>query len=306
MRNPPEPHRPCAAIVRHVAFEDLGTLQAVLDRRGFRFAYFEAGVDELDLPMREADLVIVLGGPIGVYEEARFPFIADEIAALRHRLFTGRATLGICLGAQLMAAAMGARVYPGGVKEIGWSPLDLAAVDPQPLLPLGRHAVLHWHGDTFDLPTGAVRLASTAAYPNQAFAVGTHALALQFHIEAEPRTFERWLIGHHAELMAAGIGAEGLRAGCKSAAPVLADAAAQVFDRWLDGALSAPVADGAGVVEVAAIDAEHEPELCDADIIGAMGKVSGYLDISTEDFREVYHLAWRHAVERLRGPGGRR
>src|SRR5262245_23163741 len=116
-----------AAVIRHVAFEDLGSAAGVLERNGYRPAYLEAGLDPLDVAVtRDADLLIVLGGPIGAYEEHLYPFLKDELALLEHRLAADRPTLGICLGAQLMARALGARVYAGGKKEIGFSPLTLS------------------------------------------------------------------------------------------------------------------------------------------------------------------------------------
>jgi GMP synthase (glutamine-hydrolysing) len=134
-------------------------------------------------------LLIVLGGPIGAYETDTYPFLAAEIALLERRLMHDRPTLGICLGSQLMAKALGARVFPGPLKEIGWGRIDLTEAGAgSSLASLGSEdsEVLHWHGDTFDLPAGAVRLACNANYENQAFAFGQAALALQFHAEADP------------------------------------------------------------------------------------------------------------------------
>src|ERR1700719_1784110 len=117
--------RTCLA-VRHVAFEDLGLLGPLLAARGYDIRYHDAGIARFDAETLVApDLVIVLGGPIGVYERDSYPFIADEIAAIAARLAANKPTLGICLGAQMMAAALGARVAPGPVKEIGWAPLTL-------------------------------------------------------------------------------------------------------------------------------------------------------------------------------------
>ena len=222
------------AVIRHLAFEDLGLFAPVLARTQATVTYYEAGVDDLVAPMREADLTIVLGGPIGVYEADHYPFLNDELAALKDRLAAGRPTLGICLGAQLMAAALGARVYPGGRKELGWGELSLTEAGRAACLGhLASTPVLHWHGDTFDLPAGATLLASTEVYPNQAFAVGKHALALQFHVEADYRRIEQWLIGHTGELSGAGIDIPTLRAASHAAGPRLAAAAPAVLNQWL-------------------------------------------------------------------------
>lgn len=205
---------PTAVAIRHVAFEDLGAFRAPIERAGYRVHYYDVGVDPLwTLEPVKTELVIVLGGPIGAYEDDKYPFLREELDLLEERLTAGRPTLGICLGAQLMARALGARVYPGPAKEIGFSPLSLtddgrtsclASFDGEP--------VLHWHGDTFDLPEGAVRLASTAVCDNQAFAYGPNALAVQFHPEAGGSGFERWLIGHALELAQVGIDVGKLRA----------------------------------------------------------------------------------------------
>lgn len=222
-----------AIVVQHLAFEDLGSFAPVLREQGWTWRCLQAGVDDL-AAARDADLLIVLGGPIGVYETDAYPFLIDEIALLRERLATQRPTLGICLGSQLMAAALDARVYPGGRKEIGWSPLQLTAAGQASCL---RHLagvpVLHWHGDTFDLPSGSTHLARSAEYPHQAFAVGTHALALQCHPEAQLQDFERWLIGHACELASAQLDVPTLRAAAQAHAPALAAAAARVLRDWL-------------------------------------------------------------------------
>ncbi|HEX6995746.1 MAG TPA: glutamine amidotransferase [Gammaproteobacteria bacterium] len=225
--------------LRHVPFEDLGLLEPLLARRGHRVRYVDVPVaDAAALDPLEPDLLVVLGGPIGVYENDAYPFLDDEIRLIGERLATHRPTLGICLGSQLMARALGARVYPSGSKEIGWAPVELTAEGRASCL---RHldgvAVLHWHGDTFDLPADAARLASTPLTINQAFSVGDYALALQFHAEAAGRALESWFVGHCNEIAATpGIGVPGLRADTAHWTPAITRAGSACFDEWLETA----------------------------------------------------------------------
>jgi GMP synthase (glutamine-hydrolysing) len=229
-------HRSAIAI-RHVAFEDLGLLAPVLEKSGFDVSYREASIDDLaDPAIAAADLLIVLGGPIGVYEVDAYPFLAKEIAALERRLAKDLPTLGVCLGCQLMAKALGARVFAGPVKEIGWGALDLTLQGLQSCLaPLADRAarVLHWHGDTFDLPHDAVRLAGNVNYDNQAFSHGRHGLGLQFHIEAEPRRLEEWYVGHTVELGSTGQSVAQLRAATAALSAGTHKRAVRIFTAWL-------------------------------------------------------------------------
>jgi GMP synthase (glutamine-hydrolysing) len=223
--------------LRHVAFEDLDCFAAPLVARGYTLRYQDAGYDDLAVldPLAD-DLLVVLGGPIGVYENAAYPFIDDELRLLRARLAAGRPVLGLCLGAQLIARALEARVYPGGVKEIGWKPLMLTeAGRASPLAVLeGGLPVLHWHGDTFDLPAGAVLLASSDLYPHQAFAWQRHALALQFHLETSARGLERWFIGHAGEIaQTPGLDVPTLRRDSVRHAAATAAAGRACLERWL-------------------------------------------------------------------------
>jgi GMP synthase (glutamine-hydrolysing) len=228
-----------AIAIRHVAFEDLGSLAAVLERRGFALTYRDATVDDLAAAdIVDCDLLVVLGGPIGAYEEEPYAFLRDELRAIETRLRAGKPVLGICLGSQLMALALGARVYPGTGKEIGWSKLALTEAGRRSCLaPLGDGTpVLHWHGDTFDLPKGTTHLASTERYRHQAFAWERHGLALQFHIEVTAPGLERWYIGHACEIAATpGLSVPVLRAQAEHWAPGLAPVAARCLEVWLDG-----------------------------------------------------------------------
>lgn len=226
-----------AVAVRHVHFEDLGTLAAPLHVAGFDIAYRDVGdADYLSFDPIEPDLLVVLGGPIGAYEETVYPFVADEIAMLQTRLAADRPTLGICLGAQLIARALGARVYSSGIKEIGFSPLTLSASGlASPLRHLADVSVLHWHGDTYDVPPGANVLASTPQIEQQAFMHGRKVLGLQFHPEAEAGgTFERWLVGHACELAAAGLNVPDLRADARRFGPSLKRSTAAMIAEWLE------------------------------------------------------------------------
>lgn len=227
-----------AIAIRHVAFEDLGTLRRVLEMRGYRIEYREAGVDRLDTAaLDQADLLVALGGPIGANDEAQYPFLEQELRLLQARLRQRRPTLGVCLGAQLMARALGAKVAPMGHKEIGYAPLKLTeAGRVSALAPLADAPVLHWHGDQFAVPRGAQWLAASERCPHQAYAVGDYALGLQFHLEAEPQQLERWLIGHSGELAAAGIDPRELREQNRRHGEALTALAAQVLTRWLGGA----------------------------------------------------------------------
>ncbi|SDS89825.1 glutamine amidotransferase [Bradyrhizobium canariense] len=229
--------RRSAIALRHVAFEDLGLLAPVMAREGWDVTFREAATDDLrEGSIRDAGLLIVLGGPIGAYETDAYPFLKSELELIEHRLSRNLPVLGICLGAQLMAKALGSRVYGGPIKEIGWGKVELtgegAASCLSPLREDGE-VVLHWHGDTFDLPRGAQRLASNRHYENQAFAYGRHALALQFHLEADPRLLEQWYVGHAAELAAAKIPVAELRAATAKIADGRASLADRVFTRWL-------------------------------------------------------------------------
>ena len=222
-------------VIKHVAFEDLGAWAAPLAERG-EVEIFEAGIgDFAALDFAAPDLLIVLGGPIGVYETDSYPFLIEEIAFVAKRLAAGRPVLGVCLGAQIMAAALGARVYPGPAREIGFLPITLSeAGAASPLAAFADAArALHWHGDTFDLPPGARLLASSDAVVNQAFALRPGQLAVQFHPEADLAAFERWLIGHAVELAAAGMDVCALRDAARAHAPDLAAKARRVLDAYL-------------------------------------------------------------------------
>lgn len=224
---------PTTVALRHVAFEDLGLLGPILAGRGHAVRYIDVPVEPLDsLDPLAPDLLVVLGGPIGVYQTEQYPFLLPEIELIARRVAAGRPTLGICLGSQLIARALGKRVYPSGVKEIGWASIELTHEGRESCLRyLAETAVLHWHGDTFDLPDGATLLASTSLCRNQAFRWGDHVLALQFHAEAAGVALESWFVGHGSEL--AGDDVARLRADTERWTPSITTSATRCFEDWL-------------------------------------------------------------------------
>jgi GMP synthase (glutamine-hydrolysing) len=230
----------CIAL-RHVPFESLGLLAPLVEERGLVTKILDVPIVELPkATIADAELVVILGGPISVYEEHLYPFLSEELAIIEQRLQNDRPTIGICLGAQLMARALGARVYPGTEKEIGWSELQLS--DPgrkHALAAVAGKNVLHWHGDTYDLPQGATLLASTEITPHQAFSWGKHSIGLQFHLEVAARELEAWYVGHTAELGRWGkIPIPELRAMGYAHAPKLEPHAQHAFRSMLDTMLA--------------------------------------------------------------------
>jgi GMP synthase (glutamine-hydrolysing) len=224
-----------AVAICHVAFEDAGTLEPVFKERGIALRYLQAGVDDL-LPVKDADLVLVLGGPIGIYEFERYPFLKDELAIVEAVVKQETPVVGICLGAQALATVLGARVYPGTETELGWDQLILTEEGKaSPLGVLEGLHVLNWHGDTFDLPAGATRLASTPITPNQAFSYGPKVLSLQFHVELPERDIERWLIGHTLELANNKVDLAEMRERSARYAPPTNVASQRLLNDWLDG-----------------------------------------------------------------------
>jgi GMP synthase (glutamine-hydrolysing) len=226
--------------IRHVYFEDLGSLELVLGDRGQLVRYLDVGRARIDAPNPlDISLMVVLGGPIGAYDDALFPHLNPLLAMLEKRIGAGLPTIGICLGAQLIARALGARVYPAAQKELGWKALTLTDAGRASAL---RHfeadgqsmPVLHWHGDTFDLPDGASRLAFTDACENQAFAWGDHVLGLQCHPEVLVDRFESWLVAYPGEVAESGTDIPALRADTARHGPALERAARKMFGEWLD------------------------------------------------------------------------
>jgi GMP synthase (glutamine-hydrolysing) len=224
-----------ALAIRHVYFEDLGLFEPVLTKAGYVIQYVDVDRDDLrQVDGLAPDLFVILGAPVGVYEEKAYPFLAIERELLARRLSRGLPTVGICLGAQQLAATLGATVAPSGFKEIGFAPIELTGPGKKGVL---RHLegvpVLHWHGDVLQLPKDAERLASTNLCANQAFAIGNNILGLQFHSEVDVTRIEAWLVGHAAELASAGIDPVQIRNDAATYGTKLANAATTMFEEWL-------------------------------------------------------------------------
>lgn len=228
--------RKTAVAIRHIQFEDLGLFEPALAAAGYSVTYLDLDGDDLStLEAQEPDLLIVLGGPVGVYEGEAYPYLVEERRILAARLAKARPTLGICLGAQQIAATLGAEVAPMGHKEIGFGPISLTdAGRVGPLRHLEGIPVLHWHGDAFRIPDGAENLGATDLCATQGFSIGRNILALQFHPEVDAGAgIERWLTGHAAELAASGINPCALRAQALNFPSDAREAAQRMVGEWL-------------------------------------------------------------------------
>jgi GMP synthase (glutamine-hydrolysing) len=235
-------------VLQHIACEPPAAFEDELRSRGLELLRVE--LDEGDaLPdWREFPAIVVMGGPMGAYEEDEHPWLAAEKRLLREAVEADVPVWGVCLGAQLLAGALGARVYPGERPEVGLLPVELtsaASSDPVFAEAPSSFPTLQWHGDTFDLPAGATLLASSPAYPNQAFRIG-RSYALQFHIEVSLELATEWgEVPAYAQSLEATLGPgalDRLLAGVEEHADVTLPLARRLFGSWLQHVARLPAA----------------------------------------------------------------
>ena len=236
-------------VLQHIACEPPAAFEDELRSRGLDLIRVELDEGEPLPDWREFPAIVVMGGPMGAYDEADHPWLVEEKRLLREAVEADVPVWGVCLGAQLLASALSARVYRGERPEVGLLPVELtpaAADDPVFGAAPGSFPTLQWHGDSFDLPAGATLLASSPAYPNQAFRVG-RSYGLQFHLEVTPALAREWgEVPAYAESLEATLGPgalERLLAGVEDNAESTLPLAHSLFGRWLE-AVATPT--GAG------------------------------------------------------------
>lgn len=223
-------------VVQHVAVEGAGVIGDVLRQRGVATRLVGPEEPLAESAANDAIGVVVLGGPMGVYEADRHPRLREEMAMIARAVAADKPVLGICLGSQLLAAALGARVYRGPSKELGWFDVTLQPAAREDALLGGapaRFRALHWHGDVFDLPAGARHLASSERTEHQAFA-HRRAWGLLFHLEARPEQVSVMAREFPEELAEVGMSADSLMSATRRFAADAERLATAVFGRWAD------------------------------------------------------------------------
>jgi GMP synthase (glutamine-hydrolysing) len=229
-----------ALVLQHIACEPPGVFEDVLRERGAELHRVELDEGEALPDWHEFDAIIAMGGPMSATDDAELPWLADEKALIGEAVRGGVPFWGVCLGVQLLAASLGARVYPGPEPEVGLLPVSLtpeARADPVFADAPEDLVTLQWHGDTFDLPTGAVRLASSPAYPNQAFRV-ERAYGLQFHLEVSGEMAREWAeVPEYVTSLERTLGSAGaptFLAAIEERADEMRTAGRALFERWLE------------------------------------------------------------------------
>lgn len=228
---------PKIIVLQHAEAEQPGRIARAIHREHVQYDCIRSWEGQpVPANVDEVDALVVMGGPMSVYETGRYPFLADEITLVQSAISAGKPVLGVCLGSQLMAAALGARVYPNVRKEIGWFDIRFSNEAAGDALLRGLPASLkafHWHGDTFDLPEGAVRLASSDVTPNQAFRFGRNAYALQFHMEVDGESLEALLRAFPDDLEGQPQSADDIRSLAATHLAALNEAGDSFFSRWV-------------------------------------------------------------------------
>jgi len=197
---------PRVTCFQHIDCEGPGSLLEVLKSKDVQLDILKPFKGD-KVPSQLGDGLVVLGGPMGVYEERAFPWMTEELNAIRKCLALGLPVLGICLGSQMLAHAAGAQVYRGALPEVGWYPVELTPqgqLDPLLLGLPDSFEAFHWHGDTFNLPPGATRLAGSEYYPQQVFKVGRNAYGFQCHLEVTEAMVRDWAALYAKELTTQG------------------------------------------------------------------------------------------------------
>jgi GMP synthase (glutamine-hydrolysing) len=234
--------RPKILVFQHVPYEPLGTLDPLLKESGFRIRYVNFGRDPLIRPSLDRyAALIVLGGPMNADQIDHYPNLRSEVEIIREALARDMSVLGICLGAQLLAKALGGRVVRNAVREVGWYDVELTPegqVDPVLSTFAARQEVFQWHEDGIELPTDAVHLARSPASRVQAFRYGEHAYGFQFHLEVDGSLIERWLtVPENQALLAQERGAidpNEIRRQTPVSIGALEALSRETFSRWID------------------------------------------------------------------------
>jgi GMP synthase (glutamine-hydrolysing) len=223
-------------VLQHTPIETLGTIEGILRNRQVAFNYVQPYAGE-PVPSEVAgrDGLIVMGGPMGVYEQSDYPFLCDEMRLIENAVALGKPVLGVCLGSQLLAAVLGAEVKAGEKKELGWHAVTLAPGAAEDSLFAGvgpEFWPFHWHGDVFSLPQQAVALASSRQTACQAFRYGKNAYGILFHLEVTAEQILRMLSDLAEELLAAGGEAGEITKEIPQRMPEIQEIASDVFGRW--------------------------------------------------------------------------
>jgi GMP synthase (glutamine-hydrolysing) len=225
-----------AVILQHDPSIHLGNIGPVLTEHGYDLRIVDVTTEDVSaIDPAEADLVVVLGGEMGAYQTDEFPFLEQEKELLRERIAAERPVLGVCLGAQLMAGALGERVYKGETTQIGYRRVEpTTAGADSPIRHFDGVPVVEWHGDTFELPEQATLLASSSDYSNEAFAIGGFALAVQFHPEVTDEMHEAWVADGYNELDELAIDPDALRRDREVYSARMQEASRAAFSEWLE------------------------------------------------------------------------